>query len=73
MRFVIGFFRFWYDFIIGDDWRIALMVVVSLAAGAILLRTEALELGVIAILCATLIAAGLVASLARELRRTRHS
>ena len=26
------FGRFWYDFVVGDDWRIALGVVVSLAA-----------------------------------------
>jgi hypothetical protein len=26
-----GFFAFWYDFIVGDDWRVAAVVVVSLA------------------------------------------
>jgi hypothetical protein len=30
MNAVIGFGRFWYDFIIGDDWRIAAAVVVAL-------------------------------------------
>ena len=34
MAFVRGFLRFWYDFIVGDDWRIALGVVLVLAAGA---------------------------------------
>lgn len=71
MRFVIGFFRFWYDFIVGDDWRIALMVVISLTVGAVLMSTETLEPGAIAIVCGILIAAGLIASLARELRRVR--
>jgi hypothetical protein len=28
------FAAFWYDFLIGDDWRVALGVVVSLAACA---------------------------------------
>jgi hypothetical protein len=25
------FLRFWYDFIVGDDWRVALAVVAALA------------------------------------------
>ena len=31
MRWLSQFGRFWYDFIIGDDWRLALGVVASLA------------------------------------------
>ena len=23
MKYVVGFFRFWYDFVVGDDWRVA--------------------------------------------------
>ncbi|WP_415853746.1 hypothetical protein [Sinomonas sp. G460-2] len=34
MKFVKGFFHFWYDFIIGDDWKIAASVVVVLIIGA---------------------------------------
>lgn len=34
MKFVKGFFRFWYDFIIGDDWKIAVSVLIPLAVGA---------------------------------------
>jgi hypothetical protein len=29
MRIVVRFIRFWYDFVVGDDWTVA--VVVSLA------------------------------------------
>jgi hypothetical protein len=29
-----AFGRFWYDFVVGDDWRIALGVVVALALTA---------------------------------------
>jgi hypothetical protein len=29
---LVQFGRFWYDFIIGDDWRIAAGVVVTVAA-----------------------------------------
>ncbi|MER3481777.1 MAG: hypothetical protein C4327_15290 [Meiothermus sp.] len=31
MEAIAGFFRFWYNFIVGDDWRVAAAVVVSLA------------------------------------------
>ncbi len=35
MRYVRGFFSFWYDFIVGDDWRVAAAVVVALAVTAL--------------------------------------
>jgi len=31
MKFLKAFGQFWYDFIIGDDWKIAVAVVLSLA------------------------------------------
>ncbi len=31
MRFLRNFGRFWYDFIVGDDWRVAAGVVVVVA------------------------------------------
>ncbi|GLY66789.1 hypothetical protein [Amycolatopsis taiwanensis] len=31
MKFVKSFGKFWYDFIIGDDWKIAVAVVLALA------------------------------------------
>jgi hypothetical protein len=37
MRFVRGFGQFWYDFLIGDDWRIAVGVATTLALGAVVL------------------------------------
>ncbi len=36
MRVIGGFFRFWYEFIVGDDWRCALGVVTALALTAVL-------------------------------------
>ena len=30
MRYITGFFAFWYDFIVGDDWTVAAGVVVAL-------------------------------------------
>lgn len=35
-RFVRGFGRFWYDFVVGDDPKIAAAVVVVLGTGAVL-------------------------------------
>ena len=35
MKAVVAFGRFWYDFIVGDDWTIALAVVVAVATTAL--------------------------------------
>ena len=32
MSFAVAFVRFWYDFVVGDDWRMAVAVVIALAA-----------------------------------------
>jgi hypothetical protein len=36
MRYLVGFGRFWYDFVVGDDWRIAAGVALVLALGAMI-------------------------------------
>jgi len=36
VNYVVGFFRFLYDFIIGDDWRIAAGVVAAIGLTALL-------------------------------------
>ena len=56
MSVVRGFLRFWYDFVVGDDWRIAAGVVLVLAAGALLVATDALAEDVLA----PLLGAGIV-------------
>jgi len=40
MKYILGFFQFWYDFIVGDDWTIAAGVVVALGLTALLARTS---------------------------------
>lgn len=57
MSLLRGFLRFWYDFVVGDDWRIAVGVVLVLAAGALLVATDALDDEVLA----PLLGAGIVA------------
>ncbi len=39
MKYITGFFQFWYDFIVGDDWTIAAGVVIALALTALLARS----------------------------------
>ena len=34
MRLVRGFGRFWWDFVVGDDWKIAAGVLLALGIGA---------------------------------------
>jgi hypothetical protein len=36
MKLIVGFGRFWWDFVVGEDWKIAAGVAVVLAAGALL-------------------------------------
>ncbi|MBV8194898.1 MAG: hypothetical protein JOY80_05165 [Candidatus Dormibacteraeota bacterium] len=38
ISWAVGFVRFWYHFIVGDDWTLAAAVVVGLATSAVLLR-----------------------------------
>jgi hypothetical protein len=40
MGFIAGFGRFWYDFIVGDDWRIAAAVVAALILVKLLLNVH---------------------------------
>jgi hypothetical protein len=36
MRWVIAFLRFWYDFIVGDDWLIAVGIVAAIGLTALI-------------------------------------
>ena len=38
MKFLFSFAAFWYDFIVGDDWRAAAAVAVGLICTALLSR-----------------------------------
>jgi hypothetical protein len=69
MRYVRGFGRFWFDFIVGDDWRIALGVVLVLGLGALLVATEAVGANVLMPLLAAAIVAVVAASIVLGARR----
>ena len=34
MKWVVGFGRFWWDFVVGDDWLAAALVVIAIGATA---------------------------------------
>jgi hypothetical protein len=36
MKYVVGFFGFWYDFIVADDWQIAAGVVAAMGLTALI-------------------------------------
>lgn len=41
MRYVFAFFRFWYEFIVGDDWLVAAGVMAALAITWVLAHNDA--------------------------------
>ena len=43
MKYLLGFLRFWYDFIVGDCWHIGAGVVIVLACGAGLTHWQVLD------------------------------
>ena len=36
MKWLVGVARFWWDFVVGDDWRVALLVALAIGATAVL-------------------------------------
>lgn len=40
MKFIVNVARFWYDFIVGDDWTIAAAVVIALIVTNVLVRAN---------------------------------
>ena len=64
MNVVKGIGRFWYDFVIGDDWKVAAAVVSVLSLGAIL---TAAEIGVDGSLLVPLLAGGIAVAFAISL------
>ena len=62
MRYIVAFLRFWYDFIIGDDWLVAAGIVVAISLTALLADHDIaawwlMPLAVVALLGASLLRA----------------
>jgi hypothetical protein len=67
VSFLRGFGRFWWDFVVGDEWRLAVIVAVATALGVLAaidgrIRGEVIAccvaVGVMVALCDVVIAAG---------------
>lgn len=69
MSVIIGFFGFWYDFIVGDAWEIALGVIIVLTLGAALLRINSVDQEIVPLLVAAGIWAIVAGSILVEARR----
>jgi len=70
MAFVRGFGRFWYDFIVGDDWKIAAGVVAALGITAVLVANEEFGDSALTVIGAAGIVASFVTSLVVDVRRS---
>jgi hypothetical protein len=68
VKYVKGFGQFLYDFIIGDDWKIAAGVAIALTTLAVLVGEHALGDRALAVIGGLLIAAMFVVSLLVDVR-----
>jgi hypothetical protein len=59
VRYLVAFGLFWYDFVVGDDWSIAVGVVVAIAAAALLVNSGINAFWLVPLAVAGLLAASL--------------
>jgi hypothetical protein len=71
MKALKAFGQFWYEFIIGDDWKIAAAVVIGVALTVVGLKAKILNDGALAVVAALLIAVLFSVSLIIDMRPKR--
>jgi hypothetical protein len=71
MKALKAFGQFWYEFIIGDDWKIAAAVVIGVALTVVGLKAKILNDGALAVVAALLIAVLFSVSLIIDIRPKR--
>lgn len=71
MRPLKSFGRFWYEFIIGDDWKTAAAVVIALGLTFLLMQTTSLSDHVLAVLGGVGVVLTFAVSLAIDVRSSR--
>ena len=71
MKFLKSFGQFWYDFIIGDDWKIAVAVVLVLVALFAVMKADVLGDAALTLLGGTGIVVAFAISLAIDVRPKR--
>ncbi len=73
MKFLKAFGQFWYDFIIGDDWKIAVAVVIALGVALGVLQAGLFGDHGVAIVGGVAVVIAFAISLALDVRRAaRH-
>jgi hypothetical protein len=71
MKFLKAFGQFWYDFIIGDDWKIAVAVVTALGVTLVAMATEVLGDTGLTLLGGAVVVVAFAVSLAIDVRPKR--
>ena len=71
MKYLKAFGQFWYDFIIGDDWKIAVAVVTCLAVVAVAMLSGAFSDTALTLIGGALILTAFTISLAIDVRQKR--
>ena len=70
---VRGFAAFWWDFVVGDDWRLAVGIVLALAASAALSRTDVPSWWLLPVAVAGLLGTSLRRAVHEDLDRRRQA
>jgi hypothetical protein len=68
VTYVKGFVRFWYDFVVGDDWKIAACVVAALGVSAVLVTEGAFGTRALTVVAGASIVLAFVVSLVLDVR-----
>lgn len=71
MNFIRAFGRFWYDFLVGDDWKIPVAVLIALVLTFLLMTAGWFADSVLTALGAALIVLAFVVSVVVDLRNGR--
>ncbi|TCO48537.1 hypothetical protein EV646_104359 [Kribbella antiqua] len=71
MKFLKAFGQFWYDFIIGDDWKIAVAVVLALGVTLAAMATDLLGDTGLTLLGGAAVVVAFAVSLAIDVRPKR--
>jgi Na+-translocating ferredoxin:NAD+ oxidoreductase RnfD subunit len=71
VKFLKAFGQFWYDFIIGDDWKIAVAVVITLAVMVAAMLSGALGDTALTLIGGALVLVAFSISLAIDVRPKR--
>jgi len=71
MRFVRGFGQFWYDFLIGDDWKIAAAVVSVLTVGVVVVKRGSYDSQILTASLAVGVAVMFTVALLIDVRRAK--